>query len=224
VQIEIGTAARVVRLLLEGGPATAASVARSLELTPAAVRRHLDGLVLKGFATSSERAPFGPTFRSGRGRPARFYALTASGRDAFAQSYDDLAVGALRYLAEVQGEGAVLEFARRRIHGNEARYDSIMTQDGPAARALQLVGALSDDGFAASMLPGGPSGAVQVCQHHCPVAHVAEEFPQFCEAERESFERLLGSHVTRLATIANGDGVCTTLVTVPQPATNWSSS
>jgi hypothetical protein len=54
-----------------------------------------------------------------------------------------------------------------------------------------------------------------VCQHHCPVAHVAEEFPQLCEAETEVFARLLGRHVQRLATIARGDGVCTT--NVPEP-------
>jgi hypothetical protein len=32
----------------------------------------------------------------------------------------------------------------------------------------------------------------QICQHHCPVAHVAAEFPQLCEAETEAFGRLLG--------------------------------
>jgi predicted ArsR family transcriptional regulator len=42
------------------------------------------------------------------------------------------------------------------------------------------------------------------------VAHVAEQFPQLCEAETEVFARLLGRHVQRLATIAHGDGVCTT--------------
>ncbi len=40
--------------------------------------------------------------------------------------------------------------------------------------------------------------------------HVAEEFPTVCEAETEAIGRLVGRHVTRLATIARGDGVCTT--------------
>jgi len=44
------------------------------------------------------------------------------------------------------------------------------------------------------------------------VAHVAEQFPQLCEAETQAFARLLGTHVQRLATIAHGDGVCTTFV------------
>jgi hypothetical protein len=45
------------------------------------------------------------------------------------------------------------------------------------------------------------------------VAQVAAEFPQLCEAETEAFGRLLGTPVQRLATIAHGDGICTTHVT-----------
>jgi hypothetical protein len=41
------------------------------------------------------------------------------------------------------------------------------------------------------------------------------EFPQLCEAETEAFARLLGTPVQRLATIAHGDGICTTHVTAP---------
>ena len=52
----------------------------------------------------------------------------------------------------------------------------------------------------------------QLCQQHCPVSHVAHEFPQLCEAETEAIGRVLGSHVQRLATIAHGDGVCTTCI------------
>jgi predicted ArsR family transcriptional regulator len=77
-----------------------------------------------------------------------------------------------------------------------------------------LAQALSADGYAASASgnPAGSSGE-QLCQHHCPVAHVAEEFPELCEAETGAFGRLLGTPVQRLATIARGDGVCTTHVT-----------
>ena len=39
---------------------------------------------------------------------------------------------------------------------------------------------------------------------------MAAEFPQLCEAETAVIGRLVGTHVQRLATIAHGDGVCTT--------------
>ncbi len=45
---------------------------------------------------------------------------------------------------------------------------------------------------------------------------MASEFPQLCEAETEALSRLLGTHVQRLATIAHGDGVCTTFIPTPQ--------
>jgi len=48
------------------------------------------------------------------------------------------------------------------------------------------------------------------------VAHAAARFPQLCEAETEVFSHLLGTHVQRLATIAHGDGVCTTFVPAPK--------
>ena len=76
------------------------------------------------------------------------------------------------------------------------------TQTGHVADALTA------DGFVASVRPS--AAGEQLCQHHCPVAHVAERFPQLCEAETEAFARLVGGPVQRLATIAHGDGVCTT--------------
>jgi predicted ArsR family transcriptional regulator len=44
------------------------------------------------------------------------------------------------------------------------------------------------------------------------VAHVAEEFPELCETERQAMADALGTHVQRLATIVNGGYVCTTHV------------
>jgi hypothetical protein len=44
------------------------------------------------------------------------------------------------------------------------------------------------------------------------VVDAAGEFPELCEAETEALGVLLGRHVTRLATLAHGDGICTTLI------------
>src|SRR5258708_7158136 len=66
------------------------------------------------------------------------------------------------------------------------------------------------------ILEHGPATAAgRLCPHQCPVAHGAAEYPQLCEAETEAFGRLLGTPVQRLATIAHGDGLCTTHVTAP---------
>jgi predicted ArsR family transcriptional regulator len=65
----------------------------------------------------------------------------------------------------------------------------------------------------------GPIHGIQLCQHHCPVSHVAEEFPELCETEREAFAEILGTHVQRLATIVNGDCACTTHIPLTESST-----
>lgn len=201
------TRERVASSILENGPSTAAALARRLSLTPAAVRRHLDHLVAEGALEAREPRVFGAR---GRGRPAKVFVLTESGRDTFVQAYDDLAASALRFLRDSGGTDAVTDFARRRTAELEDRYRDLVASAAPGARADVLAAALTSDGYAASVQTS-PVGD-QLCQHHCPVAHVATEFPQLCEAETEVFSRLLGRHVQRLATIAHGDGVCTTNV------------
>lgn len=204
---DLPTRERVARSILEHGPSTAADLAERLDLTPAAVRRHLEHLVEEGTVEARKRRVYG---QRGRGRPAKVFAVTDAGRDAFDQAYDDLAVNALRFLADTAGHDAVADFARLRFRELEERYRPLLADVPEQDRPRTLAEALTREGYAASV-ESGPGGE-QMCQHHCPVAHVAEEFPQLCEAETEAFARLLGSHVQRLATIAHGDGVCTTFV------------
>ncbi|XVV01403.1 helix-turn-helix transcriptional regulator [Actinosynnema sp. CA-248983] len=196
----------VARLLLEQGPITAASVAEQLGLSPTAVRRHIDALVADGEAVSRDAPRRG---QRGRGRPAKLFLLTEQGRARFGHAYDDLAVAALRFLAEQGGEEAVRAFARRRVSALVDQHRAaIVAQPDSAERAKALAVALTREGYAASARHVGTGE--QLCQHLCPVAHVAAEFPQLCETETAAFADLLGTHVQRLATIARGDAVCTT--------------
>ncbi len=198
----------VARIVLEHGPISAVDVAAALGLSAAAVRRHLDALLAVGQASTRAAPRRGPR---GRGRPAKLFLLTEPGRARFGHAYDDLAVAALRFLAESSGDDAVRSFAQRRVTDMVERHrEAVRAVDDPAGRADVLALALSAQGYAASTQQVG-NGA-QLCQHHCPVAHVAAEFPQLCEAETEAFAEVLGTHVQRLATIARGDAVCTTHV------------
>ena len=199
---------RVARTILENGPSSAADLAGRLDLTPAAVRRHLEHLLAEGVVEARERKVYGAR---GRGRPAKVFALTESGRDSFDQQYDDLAVQAMRFLAETQGEEAVVAFARRRVEFVGRDYASVMAVDPDLTPAEALARVFTHNGYAASVRDLPVLGE-QLCQQHCPVSHVAHEFPQLCEAETEAIASVLGTHVQRLATIAHGDGVCTTCI------------
>jgi predicted ArsR family transcriptional regulator len=176
---------RVSALLMEHGPQTATELATLLGISPAAVRRHLDALV----ATGRVDERLSREAHRGRGRPARRFHLTDAGRSSFPHAYDDLA------LTEQRCSTAVEQASR----GHSG---------APVDRAQALAEALTAEGYAATA--SALSGGGQLCQHHCPVAHVAAEFPQLCEAETAVIGRLVGTHVQRLATIAHGDGICTT--------------
>ena len=205
------TRERVARSILVDGPSTAAALAERLDLTPAAVRRHLDHLLEEGALEARE--PRHQATR-GRGRPAKVFALTETGRARFDQQYDDLAVQALRFLEETGGEPAVREFANRRAAFIEERFVRVREARPELGSAQVLAQVFTDEGYAAAVrdVPVGE----QLCQQHCPVSHVAHEFPQLCEAETEAISRVLGRHVQRLATIAHGDGVCTTCIPAPR--------
>jgi predicted ArsR family transcriptional regulator len=207
----------IVRLLLESGSITAVEIGDRLGLAPAGVRRHLDALIEAGDAEAVAAAAWQQV---GRGRPAKRFRLTAAGRAKLDHAYDDLAAAAMRQLREIGGEDAVRTFARRRIDAILANVEAADSPDDAAveAAAERVAGALSEAGYVATTTRvGGPIHGVQICQHHCPVSHVAEEFPELCEEEQQAMAEVLGTHVQRLATIVNGNCACTTHVPLTVP-------
>lgn len=205
---DASTRDRVARSILEHGPSTAADLAERLSLTPAAVRRHLTVLTDAGHLEPREQRVYG---QRGRGRPAKVFALTDAGRETFHHAYDELAINALRFLREAGGPDAVNAFAEKVMDEVRRRFTADGAEYATPADALAEV--LNEQGYVTSLLP--VASGTQLCQYHCPVAHVAREFPELCAAETRLFGELLGSHVQRIATIAHGDGVCTTHIPHP---------
>ncbi len=202
---DLSTRDAVARSVLENGPSTAVVLGERLGLTPAGIRRHLDLLVADGILEARE--PHQALIR-GRGRPSKVFVMTDSGREKFEHSYDDLAVAALKFMSAQSGGTLVKAFAQSRADDIERKGTVALAKRSNKSEALATF--LTEQGYAAS-IESRPLGE-QLCQHHCPIAHVAAEFPALCEAETEAFSRMLGTHVQRLATIAHGDGVCTTYI------------
>jgi predicted ArsR family transcriptional regulator len=195
----------IARSILENGPSTAVVLGERLKLTPAGIRRHLDLLVGDGILEA--RDPHLTPIR-GRGRPSKVFVMTDAGREQFEHSYDDLAVAALKFISAQSGEHVVQAFAQSRADDIERKASISIAKSSNKTEALASF--LTEQGYAASVEVRGTGE--EICQHHCPIAHVAAEFPQLCEAETEIFSKILGTHVQRLATIAHGDGVCTTYI------------
>lgn len=217
---ESNTRTSVITLLLEDGPISASEIGSRLGLSAAGVRRHIDALIEQGEAAVASQSSWR---QRGPGRPAKLFQLTPAGRAQLTHDYDDLAGAAMRQLRDIGGDEAVAVLARKRIDaiiGSAAAPDSVSADlsedDRLQAIAQNIADALTGAGYVASTRTVG--SGVQICQHHCPVSHVAAEFPELCEAEREAFQSLLGTHIQQLATIANGDSVCTTHVPLGLPS------
>lgn len=223
LEAEDRTRDRVLQGVLSHGPVSAADLARELGLTPAAIRRHLDSLEKSGLIEVTLVRKQG----AGAGRPARRYVIAPQGHARLGNDYYGIAVESLTMLQEQIGQDAVQEFAARRFAALERRYRPVVDAAGTdvAARSQALSDAMTRDGYVASVsvlamgraaqameLPEHLLASVQLCQGHCPVRDLAQEFPEFCEQETAMIASLLGVDVRRLSTMAAGAHVCTTHV------------
>lgn len=201
---------RLARLLLDG-PATASDLARRTGHASAGVRRALSQLVERGLVDASDRPPYGRPPAPRRGRPSLVYSLTDTGRAQLSSGSSDLALEAMRFLQRSMGDEAVRAFARERAQRLLA--SAPLPAGDASVTAPVIAQALTEAGYAATVeVPGEQGPAIQICQHTCPVVGAASEFPALCEEETAAMSRALGRHATRLATLASGDGICTTVI------------
>lgn len=228
---------RVLQLVVEEGPISAAALGRALDLTAAAVRRHLDAMTEQGLVEIKNVS----TRRRGAGRPSRRYVISSRGQQALGDDYLNLVKSALSVLDSSSSAGFELREADPRAEG-----DSQQSEDSGARavarqyfaefeskhaaelaeiedldeRTERLAEALNDAGFAGfTRLAGRDSPLLamqltQLCQGHCPIREIASEYPVFCDEETEMIARLLDVDVRRLSTQAAGAHVCTTHVPV----------
>lgn len=197
----------ILAALLKPVPVTAPEVAEKVGISPAGVRRHIDILLERGLIEEVESSTPSGT----RGRPAKHYRLTAHGRESFGSGYDELALAAFAEVEALGGKEAVKRLARKRAEqllSGARNGDS----DGIAATVERVAHAFAARGYVAEANNVG--SGLQLCQHHCPVHAVAAAYPEICEAEHELISELVGAPIAPLAMIANGDGVCTTHISL----------
>ena len=209
---ERDTRREVLDQILHNGPISASDISDALGISTAGVRRHLDIIVGDGFAEIIEAPRTAASGGRGRGRPAKLFRLTDAGRGRFGHDYDTLALLALRALRETGGDDAVAQFADERMSDLFGTLTDSSSGDAPSGdvtqRAERIAEALTDRCYAATV--NDAATGIQICRHHCPIQDVAHEFPELCAAEHRVVTELLGRHTQPLATIADGNGICTT--------------
>ena len=205
--------AAVVEFLHGRGDASIGELARHLEVSEVATRRHVGVLESEGLVLAQ-------TVRQGRGRPAARYRLTDRAQRLFPQRYDRFAAEVMEFLADEHGRDGLQAFLRWRLEREVAGLKDAVTAEDLHGRLQQLAEALSDAGFEASVVEDGDG--FTLTQEHCAIADVAARHPEVCHYEAAAFAQVLGGdmRLSRRETLAAGGTACVCRVSRRTSATD----
>lgn len=189
------TRERILNYLADHSWASAADLARALEMTGANIRYHLKILIDQGQVQISGRRPAG-----GSGRPILLYNLSSgilgeNLEQLLAAFLEDL--GEESDIADPSQQTASQRIAARMI---EVRGEDSLT---PIARYNQAVEYLNQRCYHASWgaSPEGP----RVELRHCPYRKIALAYPLLCQVDQDLISMLFATplHLTRKRSFGN---------------------
>lgn len=222
-----GAKRRLVERLKRVDSASAAELAVSFQLTPAAVRQHLEDLAAAGLVEVDASAS--PPGDRSRGRPAHRWRLTATTASLFPDHHADLTVSLLEVIRGTLGESGIDSVVDARARAQLAGYRAVLPDPGASSigeRVEALAQLRTVEGYMAEAvpLPGGDDDgedAYLLVEHHCPICAAAETCQSLCRGELELFRAALGDdvHVARSQHLMAGDQRCAYRVT-PTRATH----
>jgi len=198
-----GTRERVLDYIVRNREARVEDLADSLEITPAAVRRHLDNLRADGLVEAR-------AVRQAMGRPYYAYHATEQGMGKMPAAYADLLERMLRSLGEREDviAGVMTNVAEALAARHRAEVAS--DEDDPEMRIEQVTESLRPEGIL-DRWHSGPDG-FHLLNGTCPYLKAAELSPLPCESDRRAIELLVGLDVEQLNRIVDGSPVCEYLV------------
>ena len=197
---------QILHLLKMGGAQTATALAKQVQISPMAVRQHLQSLKAEQLVSyREERRPLG--------RPVKLWELTEQSTKQFPDSHADLMVEFLRGIEAVFGteglEKLVTERSRRQIQNYRTR----LKEMGVAADYQQQVKAIAhlrnQEGYMAEVVVQSEDTLLLI-ENHCPICAAAQTCQALCKAELEVFQTVLGALVTveRVEHMLQGDRRC----------------
>ncbi len=199
------TKREVLLLLKREGQLDLETLAKRLGVTKMAVHKHAKDLEERGLI---ERVPV----RRPKGRPRLALRLAPKASNLFPKAYAGLTCGALAFIEDKLGRGAVEEALRRRQGQVLAGYKDRVEGATLGERVHALASLRDQDGYMAEAHEGG-KGRFEILEYNCPVLAVAEQYWEACEVERELFRKVLHAKVETTHRVVAGANVCRFLVT-----------
>jgi DeoR family transcriptional regulator, suf operon transcriptional repressor len=193
----------VLYALRRRGQATAADIARQLQMTPSGARQHLAALVDEGLAETTER----PRPAGQRGRPQLEYTVTDKADGLFPKAYGELTNELLGYVADADSGLVDTLFERRRDERVRNATERLARRPSLKAKVAELTRILDDDGYLATWeeMPGG----FRIIEHNCAIWAVAQRYRQACTSEIDFIRTVLpDARVERVQHMVAGGPHC----------------
>ncbi|HEY8711677.1 MAG TPA: DNA-binding protein [Thermoanaerobaculia bacterium] len=202
----LGAARRsVLTALKRAGRATIPWLAKTLSISPEAVRQQLALLQRDGWVISDCGSEEEAEART-RGRPPAEYCLSRSADDLFPKRYADLLVSVLDSVTSEDGNESLTELLARVT-------DERVAELKPRVESLPLNRTM--DALRSIYVEADPFTEVErrgrdfvLIERNCPYLSVAMERPEICSTTVNTLRRLTGCEVVRERRFQDGDGRC----------------
>ena len=199
------TKQNILQVLLKHDRSTASELARELNLSTQAIRRHLNEL-------SAERLIEYQSVQQGMGRPQHLYQISSKGRDRLSpQKYSEFAVNFLDTLAETVGKEQVSKVLEKQWQRKAAEYRDRLGNGNLKQRINKLVQLRQEEGYMAEVYQASPQQKQDfvLVEHNCAISDVAESYPSICGHELEMFAAVLPDCIVqRTQWINDGEHRC----------------
>jgi predicted ArsR family transcriptional regulator len=198
---------RLLYLLKSRGPQSAGDAGEVLGMTPPGAQQRFAKLAAAGLVEAEDR-------KQGRGRPKRYWRLTAQGHARFPDRHSDLMLEVLRSTREVFGAQGLESLIRHREAATLGAYRAELAGCATLEqRVARLAGIRTREGYMAEWEKLAPNRFLLV-ENHCPVCAAAAACQGLCRSELEIFRAVLApASVERTDHVLAGARRCAYLVT-----------
>jgi len=202
------TRQHIVEYLKEKGQATVDELAEVVDLTPMAVRYHLNVLQRDNLIAS-------PTVRriAGRGRPQQIYALTEAADALFPVDYFGLTDYLLDELNVRLGKEATSDLFNSIANRLAHEAPPVRKGQTPEERLAEVVIFLQEKGFVIDW--ESKDDKYMIHAYSCPYRQVVKDHEYVCLLDKKVISSMLNAAPTRVACMTHGDTHCTYQVKKP---------
>lgn len=191
----------VLRVLKLRGELSASELAKSMNITYTALRRHLSQLQHEGLISSKQ------IHHGSAGRPVNFYRLTLEATDKFPGGYEQMAGNLLDTLFEEGGHIRVMDFLRENNSRLVSQLKPRFEGKNLGEKVEELADYFSENGYM-TRFAKLKEGDFFLYHQNCAIYKLAVRYRQLCILEPRLMEDLLGVKVIRQQYILKDHPVC----------------